>query len=416
MMNPTNSARFGDTIVAWLEQLAALTDEPGKLTRLYLGPAHGRAIAQVSDWMSASGMVVRLDAAANIVGRYEGARADAPTLLIGSHIDTVRNAGRFDGTLGVLTAVAVVAKLNSERKRLPFAIEVVAFGDEEGVRFASTLTGARALAGRFDPKTLDEVDRDGVSRRAGLKTLGCDVARISAEARDPAQTLGYLEVHIEQGPVLEHENLPVAVVTAINGASRGKVTVTGVAGHAGTVPMHLRQDAIAAAAEMVLAVERIATGTPELVATVGTVEIADSAVNAVPGLATFSLDVRSPSDAARQAAVAALRTTFAEIARRRSVTVGMSMTYDAPAAACDVRLTAALSRAIEHGGYPLRHLASGAGHDAMAFKDVIPFAMLFVRCRGGISHNPAEFATLEDIDIAANVLSDCLAHLTVPLV
>ena len=405
-----NSIRHGETIVNRIESLAVLSDEPGKLTRLYLGPAHRLAATQVAAWMHAAGMTVRLDSVATVVGRYEGEAPDMPALLLGSHIDTVRNAGRFDGTLGVLAAIAVVEKLHADGRRLPFAIEVVAFGDEEGVRYPGTLTGSRALAGRFDPQVLDEVDRDGISRREALMAFGCDVSQIAAEARDAGRILGYLEVHIEQGPVLENENLPVAVVAAISGATRGTVTVAGVGGHAGTVPMELRRDALVAAAEMVIAVERMAASAADLVATVGMFDIPDGAVNAVPGVAVFSIDVRSPSDATRKNALSMLQREFEAIARRRSVELKIDLSYDAPAAVCDPRLTAALSTAITRSGVELRHLPSGAGHDAMAFKDKFPFAMLFVRCRGGVSHDPAEFAALDDIDIAANVLVDCIQH------
>jgi allantoate deiminase len=406
-----NSVRYGETIVDRIGCLAALSDEPGKLTRLYLGPAHRLAVRQVKAWMRAAGMTVRVDSVGTVVGRYEGTARDMPSLLLGSHIDTVRNAGRFDGILGVLAAIAVVDKLHAEGKRLPFAIEIVAFGDEEGVRYPGTLTGARALAGRFDQKVLDEVDRDGISRRDALAAFGCDVSQITTEARNPDRILGYLEMHIEQGPVLENENLPVAVVTAISGATRGTVTVIGVGGHAGTVPMGLRRDAAAAAAEMILAVERIAANSTDLVATVGVFDVPDGAVNAVPGRAIFTIDLRSPSDETRKTAMSDLRTVLEGIARRRSVELNIALNYDAPAAACDVRLMSALSAAIERSGYPLRQIPSGAGHDAMAFRDKIPFAMLFVRCRGGVSHDPAEFAATDDIDIATNVLADCIEHL-----
>ncbi len=405
-----NSVRHAETIVNRIKALAALSDEAGKLTRLYLGPAHGLAAQQVADWMRSAGMTVRIDSVGTVVGRYEGQFDGLPVLLLGSHIDTVRNAGRFDGTLGVLVAIAVVDQLNADRKRLPFAIEVVAFGDEEGVRYAGTLTGSRALAGRFDPKLLDEVDRDGISRREALTAFGCDVSQIPMEARNPDRVLGYLEVHIEQGPVLETENLPIAVVTAISGASRGTVTVTGVGGHAGTVPMALRHDASAAAAEMLLAVERLAKNTTDLVATVGMFDVSDSAGNSVPGSVTFSIDVRSPSDETRKTVLADFQREFKEIARRRSVDLEVVLNYEAPVAACDGHLMTALSTSIERAGRKLRLLPSGAGHDGMAFKDKFPFAMLFVRCRGGISHHPEEFAALEDIDIATSVLADCVEN------
>jgi allantoate deiminase len=406
-----NALRFGSAIQERIEALAAISDEDGKLTRLYLGPAHRRAADRVAAWMRDAGMSVRGDAVGSIIGRYEGLAPDAPALLLGSHIDTVRDAGSFDGTVGVLTAIAVVEHLHATRTRLPFAVEVVAFGDEEGVRWPGTLTGSRALAGRFAPHLLDETDRDGILRRQALAEFGCDVSRIAAEARDPARVLGYLEVHIEQGPVLEAEDRAVAVVTAINGATRGRVTVTGESGHAGTVPMALRRDALAAAAEMVLAIERRAACEADLVATVGVLDVANGVVNAVPGSVSFTLDLRSPSDPQRQAAVAALAAEIEAIGERRRVSAKLAVTYEAAAAQSDRRITDALSTAITSLGLDVRHLASGAGHDAMSFKDVIPFAMLFVRCRGGISHNPAEYATPEDIDTATRVLLQFVEHL-----
>ena len=402
----SNSPSLGDQICERIEILAGLSDEPGCLTRLYLGPAHRRATDQVATWMRDAGMSVQIDSIGSVVGRYAGSHPERPALLLGSHIDTVRDAGRYDGTLGVLSAIAVVDRLHARGVRLPFPIEVLAFGDEEGVRFTGTLTGSRALAGRFDARLLDEVDQSGISRRQALLDFGVDGSRFASEIRDPTQISGYIEVHIEQGPVLEAENIAVAVVTAINGANRGRITVKGVSGHAGTVPMGLRRDAMAAAAEMILAVERRAITGPELVATVGVIEVTGSAVNAVAGEVMFTVDIRSPSDADRKAALAELEQEFVDIADRRAVEVSSRFTYEAASAICDRKLTAALSASIERTGTKVRHLPSGAGHDAMAFKDVLPFAMLFVRCRGGVSHNPAEYASPEDIDIAARILAD----------
>ena len=404
----SNAPGMGGQICQRLEILGAMSDEPGKLTRLYLGPAHRSAADQVAAWMREAGMSVRMDSLGSIVGRYEGHEHDASALILGSHIDTVRDAGRFDGTLGVLAAIAVVDRLHARGRRLPFAIEVLAFGDEEGVRFAGTLTGSRALAGLFDPKLLDEVDRDGITRRQALLDFGTDPSNFAAEIRNPARVLGYLEVHIEQGPVLETEALPVAVVTAINGATRGRITVTGVSGHAGTVPMGLRRDGLAAAAEMILAVERRASSEPDLVATVGMVEIESGALNAVPGTVMFTLDIRSPSDALRKSALAELEHEFRRIAQRRAVDIDAKFTYEASSAICDTKLTDALSASIARAGIKVRHLPSGAGHDAMAFKDILPFAMMFVRCRGGVSHNPAEYASPDDIEIAVAILADCV--------
>ena len=409
---PKENSRPGDIIGDRIEALAAITDEPGRLTRLYLGPAHRQAAEVVSGWMRDAGMAVHMDAVGTVVGRYEGQFVGAPSLILGSHIDTVPNAGRYDGTLGVLTAIAAVERLQAKGKRLPFAVEVVAFGDEEGIRFPGTLTGSRALAGKFEPRVLDEIDGDGISRRQALAAFGCDVALIPALARDPKEILSYLEVHIEQGPVLEVEAHPVGVVTAINGATRGRVTVKGEAGHAGTVPMSLRRDALAAAAEMIVAVEAFAHKQSGLVATVGLVEVPHGAVNAVAAEVRFTLDVRSPSDDDRAVAIRALQTEFAQIARSRSVAAEVEITYTAPSALCDARLTGALARTIETAGLTVRELASGAGHDAMSFKDTIPFAMLFVRCRGGISHSPAEYTSPEDIDTAARILADCVETLS----
>ena len=254
------AASLGDLIYSRIGELARISDDPDRLTRLYLSPAHKRAADLVAQWMREAGMSVRIDATGNVVGRREGSAPNAPALLIGSHIDTVRDAGRFDGCLGVLTGIAVVAELAAKQAVHPFAIEVIAFGDEEGVRFPSALGGSRALAGTFDPAVLDERDEEGVSRRQALVAFGCNPDAIASEARSAATALGYVEVHIEQGPVLEADDLAVGVVTAISGATRGVVEVTGEPGHAGTVPMHGRRDALAAAAEMVLAVEARAKG------------------------------------------------------------------------------------------------------------------------------------------------------------
>ena len=389
-----------------IDELASLTDEPGRLTRLYLSPAHRNAAGCLAAWMRDAGMLAHIDAIGNVIGRYEGLLPDAPALLLGSHIDTVRDAGKYDGILGVVSALAVVGRLHAAGKRLPHAIEVVAFGDEEGVRFASTLGGSSALAGVFDLKLLDDCDRDGISRRQALMDFGCNPAHIPSVARDPAQVLGYVELHIEQGPVLEAENLPMAVVTAINGGTRATVDVRGNRGHAGTVPMALRHDALAAAAEMILAVEQRARGNADLVGTVGRLDIANAATNTVPGSVTWTFDVRSPSDAERHTAVADIERQIATIARARRVETAVTITYNTPAATSDAGLSQHLAASISRQGHPVRRMPSGAGHDAMSFRGRIPFTMLFVRCRGGISHHPAEHASVADIEIAARILTD----------
>jgi allantoate deiminase len=397
-----------------LDELARFTDEPGQLTRLYLSPSHKAASLQVRDWMAAAGMEVRVDAVGNVVGRYEGTDPGRPVLLIGSHIDTVRNAGKYDGNFGVIAAIAAVADLHGRGERLPYAIEVLAFGDEEGVRFPVTLTGSRAVAGTLDPAALDARDADGISVREALQQFGCDPADASTVARRSEDVAAYVELHIEQGPVLQAEDLPVGVVTAINGASRFTIEVSGTAGHAGTVPMELRSDALAAAAEMILAIERVALETEALVATVGKIEALPGAVNVIPAGAHFTLDIRSPGDAVRNGAIARLEEELAAIARRRGVRVRLTRTYDEPAATCAPWLVTQFSDAVARTGIQPYRLPSGAGHDGLAMVALCPIGMLFVRCKDGISHNPAEAITADDADAAVRVLIDFIRHFTPP--
>jgi allantoate deiminase len=393
-----------------LDALAQVSDVSGEITRLYLSPAHGRAVTMVEGWMRAAGMTTRLDAMATLMGRYEGTLPGAPAFIIGSHIDSVRNAGRFDGPLGVALGIALVSRLNAAGRRLPFALEIAAFGDEEGVRFPSTITGSRALAGTFDPAVLEERDQDGIRRRDALIAFGCDPDMWPASRVRP-DTIGYIEAHIEQGPVLEAKGLALGSVSAIAGASRGVVTLAGVAGHAGTMPMEMRQDALAAAAEMVLAIERIGQGEPDLRATVGQLDIASPAINTVPGRVRFTIDVRSPSDARRTEAVRAIATQVQRIGSARKVQAEIAMGYVAAAAPCDTRLMQLLDDTIAGLGQPPFHIPSGAGHDAMAFRGVLPMAMLFLRCKNGISHNPAEYASPEDIALALAALEGVVERL-----
>ncbi len=399
---PAHDPRDGDAILARLRALAAFTDVPGEMTRLTLSPAHKAAAAQMAQWFAAAGMAVHLDATGSVVGRYEGLDAQAPALLLGSHMDTVRNAGIFDGNLGVVLGLAVVEHLAAAGQRLPFPIEVVAFADEEGVRFPSTLTSSRAMAGRFDPAALDHADADGITRRAALEAFGVTPEAIAACDRTRAAR-AYVEAHIEQGPVLERLGLPLGVVTAIAGASRGRVEVRGQAGHSGTLPMEMRHDALTAAAEMILAAETRGRQEPGLVATVGTLTIPGAAVNVVPGTVSFSLDVRAPDDAQRRAALTDILAQVDAIAARRGVTARFEPTYDEAAAPCDPALQAALATAVARTGVPVHHLPSGAGHDGLAFNGVLPIAMLFVRSRNG-SHNPREDASAADIGLAAQAL------------
>lgn len=401
----------GSLIEARLKDLARFTSVPGEMTRLSLSPVHRAAVDHLIPMFEAAGMSASVDGAGSLVGHFASASPGAKTLILGSHIDTVRNAGIYDGNFGVIAALSVIESLHAEGRRLPFHIELVAFADEEGARFPSTLTSARALAGRFDPASLADRDRSGLSRAEALAAFGAPVAEIDAIARPPESVLGYIELHIEQGPVLEAQNLPVGIVTAINGCSRGIIEVEGVAGHAGTLPMPMRHDAMTASAEMILAIEACGRSRGDLVATVGVVETAGGAVNVVPGRVRFTLDVRSPDDGVRLKAVEEIRLRISEIADRRAVRLRIDLGHNAPAAPCDAQLSALLERAVAGQGVTPFRLPSGAGHDGMALSGVFPIAMLFTRCRAGISHNPAEYASPEDMGLSARVLRAALLDL-----
>ena len=396
------------------DALGRLSELPGGLTRVFLSPQQRDANRLVLAWMEEAGMRAHVDAIGNCVGRYEGATPGLPCLMLGSHLDTVRDAGRYDGMLGVVSAIECVAALHATGIRLPFAIEIVGFGDEEGVRFGSTLLGSRAVAGTFDPALLDTADAAGTTMRAALVAFGLEPDAVAAVARRPEQVLAYAELHIEQGPVLESVGLPVGVVTAINGGNRFLVELAGMAGHAGTVPMGLRRDALATAAECVLAAERIASGLPDVVATVGRIEALPGAMNVIPGKAVFSLDVRAPTDAKRQAAVAAIRAEFAAIAQRRSVGLAVTPLWEATTAPCAPELQRQFADAIDGEGLRVHRLPSGAGHDGMAIVDIAPIGMLFVRCEGGVSHNPAEAVTRDDVATGIRVLARFVLAFTPP--
>jgi hydantoinase/carbamoylase family amidase len=403
--------RFGESILARADLLAAITEDAPRLTRAYLTPEHRRAGELIESWMREAGMSVHWDALGNVVGRYEGNVADAPVLMTGSHLDSVRNAGRYDGLFGILSPIACVADLNRRGLRLPVAIEVVAFGDEEGVRFGVTLIGSKAMAGAFNPAWLEATDADGLSMRDALREFGGDPDAVASVDRRGKRVVAFIESHIEQGPVLLKAGLSLGVVTAIAGASRIRCVVTGLAGHAGTVPMSARQDALAAASEMVLALERHCTVHPGLVGTVGRMTVLPGAVNVIPQDVEFTVDLRSGVDATRRAALEALRAEFADIAARRRVRLDFEPFFELVAAPCDEGLQQQFADAIATQGLPVRHLPSGAGHDAMSFPAVCPIAMLFVRCgNGGISHHPDETMTLEDADAATEVLLRFIEH------
>jgi allantoate deiminase len=396
------------------EALGRLSELPGGLTRVFLSAEQRQASDLVLGWMREAGMAAQLDAIGNCAGRYEGERPGLPCLMLGSHLDTVRDAGKYDGMLGVITAIECVAALHAKATRLPFAIEVIGFGDEEGVRFGSTLLGSRAVAGAFDLALLDKVDVNGTTMRDALRDFGLDPAQIAAVARRPQDVLAYAELHIEQGPVLESKGLATGVVTAINGGNRFSIELTGMAGHAGTVPMGLRRDALAAASECVLAIERIATAMPEIVGTVGRIEALPGAMNVIPGKVRLSVDVRAPTDEKRHAAVGSIRAELEAIAQRRNVAMTMTPLWEAKTSPCDSALQRQFAAAIAEEGGRVHHLPSGAGHDGMALVDIAPIGMLFVRCKDGISHNPAEAVTLDDVASGARVFARFIASFMPP--
>ncbi|MGY2844434.1 allantoate deiminase [Bradyrhizobium sp. USDA 4509] len=401
----SKSSSLGEEIVARIDQLATISETPEHLARIFLTEEHRKAADLILSWMLEAGMSAHLDAIGNVCGRYEGERPGLPALMLGSHYDTVRDAGRWDGPLGVITAIACVADLNRRGKRLPFAIEIVGFADEEGVRFASTLLGSRAVAGTFDESVVNTRDRAGISMRDALVAFGLDPDHIGKAARARRELLGYVELHIEQGPVLEEKALPVGVVSAISGATRLAASLTGVAGHAGTVPMKLRRDALAGAAECIVAIEQFCRSDEQgLVGTVGYVNAMPGATNVIPGKVSFTMDIRSQNDMHRKRAVADIVRQIEAIAKRRDLALQIDVTHENRSVPCAPWLKAQIAEAVAAEGYAAFELPSGAGHDGMAMVDVADIGMIFLRCRGGISHNPAEHVELADADIGARVL------------
>ena len=401
----SGSATLGDEIVGRINQLAMISETPEHLARIFLSLEHRTAADLILSWMREAGMAAHLDAIGNVCGRYEGDRLGLPCLMLGSHYDTVRDAGKWDGPLGLLTAISCVADLNKRGRRLPFAVEVVGFADEEGVRFASTLLGSRAVAGTFVESALNARDRDGISMRDALTKFGLDPEHIGAAARARRELHAYVELHIEQGPVLEQQDLAVGVVTAIAGATRLAARLTGMAGHAGTVPMAMRRDALAGAAECICMVEEFCkTDAAGLVGTVGYIDAMPGATNVIPGLVSFTLDIRAPSDPHRKMAVADIVRRIEAIAKRRNLALQLDVTHENRTVPCALWLKAQVADAVSAEGFSVFELPSGAGHDGMAMIDISDVAMIFVRCRGGISHNPAEHVETADADAGARVL------------
>ncbi len=402
----TERPKLGDLIVGRINELAAISEAPTHLARIFLTAQHRAAADLLLSWMCEAGMSARLDAIGNVCGRYEGERPGLPCLMLGSHYDTVRDAGKWDGPLGLITAICCVADLHRRGRRPPFAVEVTGFADEEGVRFSSTLLGSRAVAGTFDESVLNTRDHAGVSMREALQKFGLDPEQIGAAVRDRRELVAYVELHIEQGPVLEQKNLPVGVVTAIAGATRLAANLTGMAGHAGTVPMALRRDALAGAAECIVAIEEFCKTADQagLVGTVGYIDARPGATNVIPGRVSFTIDIRAPSDAHRKLAVADIVRKIEAIAKGRHLALQLDITHENRTVPCAPWLKAQVADAVAAEGFAVFELPSGAGHDGMAMVDIADIGMIFVRCRGGISHHPDEHVEVADADAGARVL------------
>jgi allantoate deiminase len=391
------------TVMERCEAMGRVSEESGLLVRPFASYAMRRANELVADWMLDSGMTVRRDTIGNLIGRYEG--TGEKTLILGSHLDTVRDAGKYDGPLGVMVALACVELLHRRDERLPFAIEVVGFADEEGLRFGTTYLGSSVLGGAFDHRLLTLEDVEGITLAEAVRSFGGDPDTLESDGRSGDDLLGYCEVHIEQGPVLDQEGLPVGVVTAINGQSRIKVGFMGQAGHAGTVPMEGRRDALCAAAEFVLAVEKAARKERGMVGTVGHIAAHPGAGNVIPGEVNLSVDLRHKDDAVREGVAQNLRERALAIATARGGECRWQVRQEKSAVPTDPERSALLARAVEELGYPVERLPSGAGHDAAQMAALTPIAMLFVRCKEGISHNPAESVEKEDVGVAIEATS-----------
>jgi N-carbamoyl-L-amino-acid hydrolase len=422
MSSSPAASRFGNAILARADALARHSDvdpadvpagAPRPLTVTYLTEAHRACAADLLQWMRDDGFdEAGIDAVGNVVGLYRGTDPLAPRLLTGSHYDTVRNAGRYDGRLGIFVPMACVRELHLQGRRLPFDVEVVGFAEEEGQRFAATFIGSGALVGQFDPAWLALRDAQGVSMGDAMRQAGHDPAAVAALRRDPSRYRGFIEVHIEQGPVLCRAGLPLGVVTAINGSVRFVGEMTGVACHAGTTPMGQRRDAATGVAELALYVERRAAQVPLLVGTVGQLHVPDGSINVVPGRCRFSLDLRAPSDDARDALVADVLAELSAIAARRGLGCTLQETMRASAAPSDAALQRRWERAVTAVGVPVFHLPSGAGHDAMKLHEAMPQAMLFMRGgNDGISHNPLEAISAEDTQLAVEAFLHFLVQL-----
>lgn len=407
----TAFARAADQVMQQLQQLATISQHSEYLDRRYLSDEHFAANALVAHWMSQSAMQHHTDAAGNLWGRLSSGTPDAPRFIMGSHLDTVPNGGKYDGMLGVVAAVMLAKLLDEYAVQLPFHLDIVGFGDEEGTRFGSTLLGSRALTGSWPASWRNLTDADHISLPQAMQNVGLRFDDVRNAALTDTDILGFLELHIEQGPVLEDENLPIGIVNAIAGARRFEFRVTGMAGHAGTVPMRLRKDALTASAKMIVAIEQLAIE-HDIVATVGQIKNQPNGVNVISGETLFSLDIRSGDDMHRDKVVELIINAATTIASQHSVKLLWRQTHEAAAVSCDASLQSLLHRAIDNAGYSPLYLPSGAGHDAMAMAQICPVAMLFTRCDKGISHHPDENICVDDVEVTLQVLFETLILLS----
>ena len=405
---------LGNRVWDWCEQLAQHSEQDGALTVTYLSDAHRACAQRILHWMKADCGFdeVEIDAVGNVVGIYHGQDRAAPRLLTGSHYDTVRNGGKYDGRLGIFVPMACVRELHAQGRRLSCGIEVVAFAEEEGQRYAATFLGSGALTGQFDPAWLDQIDAQGITMRDAMTHAGLCIADIPRLRREPAAYLGFVEVHIEQGPVLSELDLPLGIVSSINGSRRYIGEIIGQASHAGTTPMGLRRDAAAAVAELVLFLERRAASEPDLVGTVGVLEVPNGSVNVVPGRCRFSLDIRATTDAVRDACAADTLAELQRLCERRGLGYRIEETMRAAAAPSAQAWQRSWEQAVAALGLPLHRMPSGAGHDAMKLHEIMPQAMLFVRgLNGGISHNPLESTSNDDAELGVLAFQHLLEQL-----
>lgn len=395
--------RRAENILLKINELALCSDDAPGVTRTFGTPAFVEGTRKLYNWFTEAGLQTRIDHIGNVRGRLLCKVPNAKTLVIASHSDTVVNAGMFDGPLGVLMGLDLIEHLIKTGVPLPFNIELIAFCDEEGVRFHTTFLGSKVVAGDFDNALLEKTDENGITLKEAIRAIGGDSTLLQQDALPAGEWLGYFEIHIEQGPILYEANIPVAVVTAIAAQKRASLMFTGHAGHAGTVPMNMRNDALCCAADCILAIEHYAKTHPGILATVGKLDVISEASNVIPGNVICSLDLRSPDEDDLETAWNAINASVKDISLKRNITGDINLIQQSPPVKCDYHLNFLLKRAITAAGYPVKELVSGAGHDAVPVAMVSPVAMLFVRCFKGISHNPLEEVEIKDIAAAITV-------------